>query len=228
MELGLHAGADLVARQTITNLSKGEVAPELYGRIDTPQYTAGARRVRNFIVQRYGGLAFRPGFRFVAEADDVETPIRYVPFENSLDYAYVLALTETAFRPMALGGTVLEDNLEILSVTKELRAVIEVSYHAWTAGDRIFLDGITGMTELNLRFATVVTVMDANHVRIDVDTRGFPDFIDSDGTNRSGAPPSPPPPPPPPPPAPAPSDPPATGSGGGSGGRFGEYDPVLQ
>jgi hypothetical protein len=203
-------------KQIITNLSKGELGPELYGRIDTPQYSAGAKRARNFIVQRYGGLAFRPGFRFVADADDVETPIRYFPFENSLDYAYVLAATEGSFRPLALGGSILEDNLRILSITQESQAILEVAYHAMAVGDRFFLDGIEGMAELNGRFGVIVAIVDASHVRTDIDTSAFEPFTSSDGTSRSGAPAPPPPAPTPPPPAPPSPPPPVVGGGGGN------------
>lgn len=213
-----------MTRQVITNLSKGEIGPELYGRIDVPQYAAGAKRAINFIAQRYGGMAFRPGFRFVAAADDIETWVRYVPFENSLETAYVLAFDQLGFRPLALGGMVKEENQKILSVTKEEQAALNIDFHDVEVGDRIFLDGITGMTELNARFATVIEVIDADNVRIDINTIDYGTFTGSDGTQRV-APPTPPPAPPSPPPAPpAPPDPPDTGGGGGSGGDLGGYD----
>ena len=212
-----------MTRQIISNLSKGEIGPELYGRIDTPQYAAGAKRVSNFIVQRYGGLSFRPGFRFVGEADDVETPIRYVPFDYALGYSYVLPLAEMSFRPLTAGGFILEENLQIISITQEYQALVEIHYHSYAIGKRIFFNGVTGMTEINGQFGTVVAVPDIHHVRVDIDTTAYSPFTASDGTDRVGAPPSPPPPPPPPPPAPAPPDPPATGGGGGSGGGLGGY-----
>ena len=217
-------------KQVISNLSKGELGPELYGRIDTPQYQAGVRRARNFIIQKYGGMAFRPGFRFVGEADDVETPNRYVPFQNSIEYAYVLAMMGVSFRPLALGGMMLEEDdpasplgLEILSISSAAQAVLEVSFHACSVGDRFYLDGISGMTELNGRFGTVLAIVDASHLRTDIDTRGLTAFTSSTGIDRSGAPPPPAPAPPAPPPPPAPSPPPPIGSGGGSGGGIGGY-----
>lgn len=212
---------DQAVKQAITNLSKGELGPELLGRIDTPQYLAGVKRARNFIVQKYGGMAFRPGFRFVAEADDVETPMRYVSFDFGIDASYMLAFQDLAFRPMSRGGMVLEDNLEILDVTIEAQTVVEIAYHELEIGDRFFISGATGMTELNGQFGRVVAVIDPDHVRLDINTIGMSAFTGSDGDTRVGSPPPPPPPPAPPPPPPPPPSEPSVGGGGGQGGDWG-------
>src|SRR5437773_10533889 len=97
-------------RQAITNFSRGEFAPELYGRVDIPQYNAGARELTNFIIQRYGGVSFRPGFRFVGEVDDIDWNYRYVPFQFSVDQAYVMVFGDVQVRFLADGGMVAEDN----------------------------------------------------------------------------------------------------------------------
>lgn len=198
-----------------TNFSKGEIAPQLYSRIDTAQYQAGAKRVRNFIIQRYGGLSFRPGFRFVGEANNITNEIRYIPFQYNIEQAYIMALENYEMNILARGGFVLEEDLQIISVTQEAQAILEVNYHAWAVGDRMYLNGVTGMTELNNRFVTIVEVIDAHHVRIDVDTTDFAAFVSSTGTNRVGAPPAPPAPPASPPPPPPPPPPASTGGGGG-------------
>ena len=44
----------------------GELAPALAARADTAKYQSGLRTCRNFIVQRHGGVANRPGFRFIS------------------------------------------------------------------------------------------------------------------------------------------------------------------
>lgn len=44
----------------------GELAPTLAARADLAAYTTGLRRCRNFCVQRHGGVANRPGFRYIA------------------------------------------------------------------------------------------------------------------------------------------------------------------
>jgi hypothetical protein len=207
-----------------TNFTKGELAPELQARIDTSQYAAGAKRVRNFIIQRYGGLSFRPGFRLVAEVDDVDENIKYVPFQYNIEQAYIMSLGDERFRLLTGGGVVIEQNLKILSITKDVNPQVEVLFHEYEVGDRIYFYNIVGMTELNGRSAIVTSVINDNVFSIDIDTSNYSDFISSDGDTRSG-PPAPPPVPPPEPPPPAPTpppDPPPTTGGGGTGGGIGD------
>lgn len=214
-------------RQAITNFSRGEFGPQLYGRVDVPQYNAGAKEITNFIVQRYGGAAFRPGFRFVGEVDDISKTHRYMPFTYSIDQAYVLVLEDSRMRVLANGGMITDTNLHIESVTQGLTTVLEVLYHDMVVGDRIYVDGVEGMEELNGRFFTVIGVPDADHIEIDLDSGGYEAFVDSDGETRVGAPTPPPAPEAAPPAPPAPPPPPTTGGPGSSddGGGVGAWIP---
>lgn len=59
----------------------GELAPALAARADLVKYVTGLRTCRNFIVQRHGGVANRPGTRFIAESKTSATSVfllRYV------------------------------------------------------------------------------------------------------------------------------------------------------
>lgn len=205
-----------------TNFTKGEISPELQARIDTSQYEASAKKVRNFIIQRYGGLCFRPGFRFIGEVDDPDKTVRYIPFQYNIEQAYIMALEDERMRLLTGGGFVIEDNLKITAITKEAQARVTAAFHDFDVGDRIYLNGIVGMTEMNGRSASVVAVHDANNFSIDVNSINFGTFVSSDGTARVGAPPAPPPDPPLPPTPPPLPDPPDTAVGGGSGSDIGE------
>lgn len=198
-----------------TNFTKGEIAPELQARIDTKQYQAGARRVSNFIIQKYGGLSFRPGFRYVGEASNAVDTVRYVPFQFNMEQSYVIAFENLAIEFLAQGGMVLEDDLKITGITKEVNAKITAAYHGYGAGTQLYLDGIVGMTELNKRKVWVTSVIDTHNFRIDIDTTTYGTFVSSSGMVRTG-PPSPPAPYVPTPSAPTPP-PPTTSTGGGSG-----------
>lgn len=211
-------------KQAITNFSKGEFGPELYGRVDVPQYAAGAKQLRNFIIQRYGGVKFRPGFQFVAEVDDVDVDYRLLPFQYSIDQAYVMVLGEQSMRLAANGGLILEDDLQIVSMTADTAATLEVPFHDYVVGDRVYFSGNTDIPELNYRFAVVTAVPDEHHVTVDVDSRNFSDLVSSTGIVRTEAP-APPEPTDLPDPVTPVDDPPATagpgadlgGSGGGTG-----------
>ena len=200
----------------LTNFTKGAIAPELQARIDTDQYGAGARQVRNFIIQRYGGLSFRPGFRLVAEVDNVNKNVRYIPFQYNMEQAYIMALEDERMRLLTQGGMVAEDNLKITAITREINARVTSTYHGYSVGDRIFFSGIKGMVELNNRSAKVVSVIDADNFTINIDSTSFGDFVSSDGVVRSGAPaPAPADPPLPPTPPTQPEPPVVVGGGGG-------------
>lgn len=206
----------------LSNLSKGELAPALQARIDTAQYGAGAKRVRNFILQRYGGAAFRPGFRFVAEVDDIATEQYYVPFQFNIEQAYILVLDNEFMRLLATGGQVIEQNLAITAITKDANAQVTAVFHDYVVGDRLYFSGVTGMTEINGREAVVVSVVDVDNFTIDLDTTNFSTFVSATGDTRVGAP-TPVVPPTPPPVPPAPPEPADTTDYGGSGSDLGEF-----
>lgn len=221
----------------VVSFSKGEIAPELYGRIDAAQYTTAAKVARNVIVQRYGGLASRPGFRVVGPIAQQDQRAKLVPYQAAINQAFMLVFQQATAQPLALGGFVLEsDDLKIVSATRANPVVLEIPYHAYAVGDRIYLRGLTGMQDLEGRLVTVTAVPDASHVAINVDGTTFDILTDSTGTVRAAPPAPAPPPPPPPPPTPTPTPPPDTGGGGGSGGGFGAgggggrfngFDPVA-
>jgi len=48
------------------SFSAGELAPVLHARADTEKYASGLRTCKNFLVLRHGGVANRPGFRFIS------------------------------------------------------------------------------------------------------------------------------------------------------------------
>ena len=202
-------------RSVQPNFSKGEIAPALYGRIDTSQYNASLKKCRNFIVQRYGGVTFRPGTRLVGKVDDPTVPARLIPFQYSIDQSYALVFQQGTMRPAAFGGFVLEQDTQITGATAANPCVLTVPYHGYSVGDRIYIKGVSGMTQLNGRFATVTAVPDASHVTIDVNSSAFSAFISSTGTLNTAPPAAPPAPPTVPAVVPDPPAP-ATGSGTGS------------
>ena len=87
------------------NFSRGELAPELYGRFDTDAWNAGIKLGKNVIILKYGGLTKRPGTQLVAEVISGTTQ-RLVPFQFSLEQSYALEFGNGYMAPCALGGRV--------------------------------------------------------------------------------------------------------------------------
>lgn len=205
------------------NFSKGEIAEELLSRVDVAAYATGLRRARNVTILKYGGVTKRPGTRFVAPVYDDSEPVRLIPFQFSISQTYALEMGQGYARIAALGGMVIEEKITITDITLGATTIIEAAYHAYDVGDQIYFSGIEGTIELNGKTVTVLSVVDADHYEIDIDSTDFGAFTgDTGGVTRVGAPPPPPPPPPvpPPPPPPPPPDTGGGGYGGNPGGGF--------
>lgn len=95
-------GANILQRA----FSAGELAPALGARADLARYTAGARTVRNFVVQEHGGAANRSGTRFVAEVKTSSARTYLLPVVFSDALAYVIEAGDTYFRFVRLSDQV--------------------------------------------------------------------------------------------------------------------------
>lgn len=213
----------MIPRTFQPNFSRGELAPELYGRFDVDAWQAAVKRARNVVVLKYGGLTKRPGTRLVAEVLDASEPTRLIPFQFSLTQTYALEMGQGYMSPLANGGRVVEEELAITGITNAAQAQLTVAYHDYSAGQFAYISGVEGEIGdlLNGRAWPVVSDDDDNHFTIDADTSALDAFTTATGgITRVGSPPPPPPPPPVPPPV-IPPDPPDTW--GGPGGDWPKY-----
>lgn len=213
-------------RAALLNFTKGEISPELEARFDLDAYQAGLRRARNVKIRRTGGVSKRMGTRFVAECLSDEA--RLLPFQFSDEQGYALEFGQAYMRPLALGGAVLEEGLEITAITKAANAKITAALHGYTVGQQVYLksnDPLTfGMIEILDRWLTVVSVIDADNFTVDYDSTGASTFGTDTGVVRTVPVVDPTPPVVPPPITPAPEPDVGSGSGGGyiddGGGGF--------
>lgn len=201
------------------NFSKGEIAPDLYGRFDVDAYQASVRKARNVVILKYGGLTKRPGTRLVAEVLDDSKPVRIVPFQFSIEQTYVLEMGQGYMRVASAGGLVLNEELAITAITNEAQARVTAAYHGYSVGQQVYLSGIAGALgdALNYRFFTVTAVVNANVFRIDADTSAMAAFTSATGGITRSATPDPDPPAPVVPDPVEPPTPPSTGGSGGGG-----------
>ena len=165
------------------NFSRGEIAPDLYGRFDADMYAAGVKTARNVLILKYGGLTKRPGTQLVAEVIDPSEPTRLVPFQFSLTQTYALEMGQGYMSPCAFGGRLLETELAITDITNAAQAQVTVAYHALVEGDLFYITGLAGEMGdlLNGRAWPVVSIVDADNFTIDVDTTGVAAFTTCEG-----------------------------------------------
>lgn len=88
-----------------TSFSRGEVGPQLYGRVDLAAYQNGLRQLSNFVVTPYGGFANRAGTYFLAETKNNEVA-RMIRFKFNNSDAYALEFTHLIMRVYRNGGLV--------------------------------------------------------------------------------------------------------------------------
>jgi len=89
-----------------TSTSRGEIGPQLYGRIDLAAYQNGLRQLSNGIVTPYGGWVNRAGSYYLAQTLNNEVA-RLIRFKFNNNDTYALEFTHLAMRVYRNGGLVL-------------------------------------------------------------------------------------------------------------------------
>jgi len=89
-----------------TSFSRGELGPQLYGRVDLAAYQNGLRQLSNYIVTPYGGFVNRAGTYFLAQTLNNEVA-RMIRFKFNNNDTYALEFTHLAMRVYRNGGLVL-------------------------------------------------------------------------------------------------------------------------
>lgn len=90
----------------LRSFAGGEISPECYSRTDQTKYATGLRTCRNFVVQRHGGVQYRPGTTYVATVKDSTTAVRLIEFIFNDSQTYVLEFGDQYVRFYQNGGAV--------------------------------------------------------------------------------------------------------------------------
>ncbi|MBF8177807.1 hypothetical protein [Herminiimonas contaminans] len=119
------------------SLTGGELAPSLYGRVDLARYGISLKTCRNFIVQQYGGVTNRAGYRFVGEVEDSDFYTRLVPFEFSTQQTYILSFGHLTLQFIKDGGFIESEPGTIYTVatpyeSNDLRELSDLALLNWT------------------------------------------------------------------------------------------------
>lgn len=134
------------------SFAKGEISPELHGRVDTSMYAISLATARNTVVHTYGGISKRPGLRYLAPVADHSYAPRLVPFEFNTTDQYILEFGNQYMRVMRNNVHVMEvsvniSNVEILPNTR----ITTTTPHGYSNGDEVFIQSMSGLTFFNGR-----------------------------------------------------------------------------
>ena len=94
----------------INAFNSGELSPLLEGRTDIKKYYSGCRIVENMVVMPHGGITKRPGSAYIASAKDPNTACRLIPFEFSVEQAYIIEMGHQYLRFYKDGGQITDDD----------------------------------------------------------------------------------------------------------------------
>jgi hypothetical protein len=119
-------------------MSKGELSPLLEGSPDLEAYFEGAKTLENWHILRQGGITRWPGSRHVAFAKYADRDTILLPFEASVDDAYMLEVGDFYIRVYKNKAQVLDAGVPVEIVTPFAVADIR-SIHYTQSADVLFL-----------------------------------------------------------------------------------------
>ena len=99
----------------------GELSDSMYGRVDINKYDSGAATLKNFTVQRYGGVRNRNGFRHIGVTYGGKRAF-YIPFLYNANETYIIEVTAGHCRFLYNGQYIVEDNGEPYTISNNLNA----------------------------------------------------------------------------------------------------------
>lgn len=142
------------------SFARGELGPDLYGRVDVAAYAVALRTAINMIVHSYGGASNRPGLMFICPCkESTGTPPALIEFKFNNEDTYILEFGDQYMRVIRNDAQVLESAQTITGATQADPIVVTTSgSHGYSNGDDVYIDSVGGMTQLNNRWFTVANV----------------------------------------------------------------------
>lgn len=157
----------------------GEIAPELFGRIDLDKYQSGLAECLNFIILPHGPAQNRSGFSYILQTKFQDKKSNLIEFAFSTEQTYVLEFGDGYIRVHTNGGTLLKTGQSITAISQAAEGVLTYSGTDPANGIWFYLSGIVGMTELNGRYVVVSDVDTVANTFKLKDLRG--NYIDTSG-----------------------------------------------
>lgn len=168
-------------RNSQPTFAGGEISDAVAARWDVAKYQTALHRGRNTLGLSQGGQYNRPGFLFGDEVKDHTQPAVVLPFIFASGQAYALEFTPLRMRVYYRGGLVTRPRLTITGITKATTAVVTVPSHGYVVGWDVVFQGVEGMVQINGLRGRVLEVIDADNVRVDINTSAFSAFTSDTG-----------------------------------------------
>lgn len=149
----------------------GEISPATHARTDLNKYHTSVALMLNFFVHAHGGASTRAGLEFVGDAPDHDRITRVVGFSFNVSQTYVLVFGHQVMHVVKDGGLIIESGLNITNITAANPAVITITGHPYSSGDKVYITG-TGVDSIDNKFHVVANTT-ANTFEISADGTGW-------------------------------------------------------
>jgi hypothetical protein len=137
----------------------GELSPLLLGRQDIAKYKNGLQVCKNAIPLTQGAWTRRPGTVYQQQARHHDKACRLFPFQFSVTQTYVLEFGENYIRFFTGNAPLTLTGQNITGITQAATAVVTYSgSDTYANGDRVYITGVVGMTQVNRREFVVTNV----------------------------------------------------------------------
>jgi hypothetical protein len=133
-------------------VNAGELSALLLGRQDIAKYVNGLYVCLNAIPLTQGAWTRRPGSVYLHQARHHDKECRLFPFQYSITQTYTLEFGEQYIRFFTSHGILTQASQSITGITKANPAVVTYSgSDTYANGDRVYISGVVGMTQVNNR-----------------------------------------------------------------------------
>jgi hypothetical protein len=137
----------------------GELSALMLGRQDVDKYASGLYVCLNAIPLTQGAWTRRPGTAYLHQAKHHDKVSRVIPFQYSITQTYVLEFGYQYIRFFTNHGLLTQVAQNITAITKANPAVVTYAgADTYANGDRIYVTGVLGMTQVNNREFIVANV----------------------------------------------------------------------
>lgn len=142
------------------NFARGEVSPQLFGRVDLSAYSSGLRTLRNFFVRPEGPVSNRPGFQFTGNAlTNATKGSILLPFVFSVTQSYLIEVGAGSAQVFSGGSLVTATGANITSIfvthiipsNTWSTTIVTATPHGLTLGQNFNIAGViaTGACAVN-------------------------------------------------------------------------------
>lgn len=150
-----------MARESViqSSFNGGEMSPLMLARVDLEKRKNGLYTCFNAVPMVQGGWTRRPGSLFLKEVKFSNRDTRLLAFQYSVDQNYILEFGHQYIRFFTNHGILTQTAQAITAITKANPAVATYTgADTYANGDRVFISGVVGMTQVNNREFIVANV----------------------------------------------------------------------